>query len=307
MSERLPEGFVRNPNLHAYLFVSPDAKARRDVSRHMAKSMLCRKKDEKTGEPCGGCDCCTKMDAQAHPDCIVVASDEKTGVNDIRNIVSEAYLSTNEADFKVFILEDADEYNTQSQNALLKIVEEPPKAVRFILTASSAGSLLATVRSRVCSVTGDVKSLDSITARVRETKPGLSQDRVRMISNFALGYEKADIKNIDDEKIFEYVNKAHLFLSGKDTGVIVSLPDSRCELMLCLQVFMLCIKQITLVKALGKPAEGMLDEKTLLECNSRISMKKAHTLYDLFEECYLLAEGNANVNALLGYLVQKAR
>ena len=307
MSKNLPSGFVRNPNLHAYLYVSPDVLSRREVSRHMAKSMLCRAKDEISGEPCGVCGCCSKIDAKAHPDCIILASDTKTGVDDIRSVVGEAYLATNEADFKVFILEDADEYNVQSQNALLKIIEEPPNGVRFILTASSAGAILPTVRSRVALVNGDVKDIDSIKELVSKIKKGLSQDEIKTLSHFALGYEKADINNLDEEKIFEYVNKAHLFLSGKDSNILMTFPQARDDIMLCLQVFMLCIKQIALTKASGKMTEGMLDEKKLFECNSKVSMKKAHVLYDLFEECFLLAEGYSNVNALLSYLVQKAR
>ena len=74
--------------------------------------------------------------------------------------------------------------------------------------------------------------------------------------------------------------------------------------MLCLQVFMLCVKQIALVKASGRMTDGILSGTRLSEANAKTSMKRAHTLYDLFEECFLLAEGYANVNAVLGYLAQ---
>lgn len=306
MSQALPQGFVRNPNLHAYMFVSPDKAARRDISRLIAKSILCRNRKE-NAEPCGKCDCCIKMDAKTHPDCIVIDADEKTGVGDIRDIVSEAHLATNEADFKVFILEDADEYNVQSQNALLKIIEEPPKAVRFILTASSLGAILPTVRSRVCSVSGAVKDIDSIMAEMKKSKPALSGEQIRALSYFVEGYEKAEIKNLDDAKIFDYINKAQLFLSGKDTHILMSLPLKREELMLCLQVFMLSVRQLAVSKATGKMTEGVLNASSFSQCNAKISMKRAHALYDLFEECYLLAEGYANVNAVLGYLFENVK
>ncbi len=302
MSAILPSGFVKNPNLHAYLFVSPDAAQRHDVSRHMAKSVLCRNRKE-NAQPCSECDCCIKMDAHTHPDCIIIPAGKKTGVDDIRSIVDEAYLATNEADFKVFILEDADEYNVQSHNALLKVIEEPPSHVRFILTASSSGAILPTVRSRVCSLSGEVKSFEDVLERVKNLKPKLSPDMIQVVAHFVDGYDKADIESLDEEKLCDYVNTAHLFLSGKDTSVLTALPSKREELMLCLQVFMLCIRQLVLAKTLGKPACGIMSSTQFSECNAKISMKKAHALYDLFEECYLHAEGYANTNSILGYLL----
>ncbi len=306
MSTSLPAVFTANPNLHAYLYVSGDMNSRHGVSRAMAKSILCRNRTE-GAEPCGKCDCCIKMDAGTHPDCIVVPAAVKTTVDDIRDIVSEAYLATNEADFKVFILEDADEYNGPSQNALLKVIEEPPSFVRFVLTASSAGAILPTVRSRVCSISGNVKKIENIADELRKARQELSESQIMMLSYFAEGYDKADVSALDEKAIENYLDKAHLFLSGKETDVILSLPSKRDELMLCLQVFMLCIRQIALVKMTGKLTAGILSEKLVSECNSKVSMKKAHALYDLFEECYLSIEGYANSNAVLTYLFEKSR
>ena len=236
----LPSGYKRNPNLHAYLFVSGDISARRETAKLMSMSMLCRNPGS-DGEPCTECDCCIKVNAGTHPDCINVSGNEKTSVDDVRKIEDEAYLAPNEADSKVFILEDADEYNVQSQNALLKIIEEPPKGVKFVMTASSVGAILPTVRSRVCTLTGIVKDVKSISEEIRKEKPSLSDDKIRMLAHFAACHDKADIRSLDDEQLSEYVNKAHLFLSGKDTWVIMTLPKKREELMLCLQVFMLKI------------------------------------------------------------------
>ena len=117
----------------------------------------------------------------------------------------------------------------------------------------------------------------------------------------------ADIESLNHEEIFEYVNKAHLLLSGKDSGIMLELPKKREELMVCLQVFMLCLRQLAVTKVAGKIAEGILSGKMLSECNAKTSMKKLHTLYDVFEEGYLLAEGYANINAVHSYLLENAR
>ena len=302
----LPSGYKRNPNLHAYLFVSGDISSRRETAKAISMSMLCRKAAE-SAEPCGECDCCIKIKAGTHPDCIYVSGTEKTGVDDVRKIEDEAYLAPNEADSKVFILEDADEYNAQSQNALLKIIEEPPRGVRFVLTASSSGALLPTVRSRVCTLSGNVRDSVSISEEIKKIKPLLDGEQVRILSHFAAGYDKADIKSLDEAQVFCYTDKAHLFLSGKDTSVILTLPRKREELMLCLQVFMLCTRQVALVKATGKMNDGILSVELLSECNAKTSMRRAHALYDVFEQAFLLAEGYANINAVLSFLTENAK
>lgn len=302
----LPESYRKNPHLHAYLYVSGDLPSRRKTAKMLAKSMLCENRAD-DGEPCGNCNCCKKVDAGTHPDCIYFSDGEKTKVADVRKIEEEAYLSTNEADSKVFILEDADGYNDKCQNALLKIVEEPPKGVKFILTASSVSAILPTVRSRVCVLSGNVRTIDDISEEIRKTKPHLDNGKVKLLSYFVSGYDKADAESLNENLVFDYTAKAHLFLSGKDTNMLTFLPKKREELLLCLQVFVLCIRQIACVKATGKLTEGILSEKELSECNAKTSMKKAHALYDVFEEAYLLAEDYANVNAVHSYLLMNAR
>ena len=303
---RLPESYKRNPHLHAYLYVSGDLPERRETAKLLAKSMLCEN-SAPDGEPCGNCSCCKKAEAGTHPDCIFFSDREKTKVEDVRKIEEEAYLSTNEADSKVFILEDADEYNVQSQNALLKIMEEPPKGVKFILTASSVSAILPTVRSRVCTLSGNVKSIDDIADEIKKAKPHLDDSKVKLLSHFVSGYDKADTENLNETLVFDYAQKAHAFLSGKDLNTLTLLPKKREELLLCLQVFMLCLRQIAYVKATGKMTDGILSEKELSECNSKTSMKKAHALYDVFENACLLTEDYANINAVLSYLLMNAR
>ena len=306
ITDKLPQGFLKNPKLHAYLFVSGDLSDRQNTARSIAKAMLCRN-PKGDSQPCGQCDCCIKIKASTHPDCIFVSGDEKTSVDDVRKIEEEAYLAPNEADSKVFILEDADEYNVQSQNALLKIIEEPPKGVRFILTASSAGALLPTVRSRVCTLSGSVRTFDDIFDGIKKQYHDISDEQACEVSYFVLGYDKADAQTIDASQISDYVNRAYMFLSGKDSDVMLNLPKKREELMLCMQVFMLAVRQIALVKTAGNATDGIFSRVKLLECNTKTSMKRAHYLYDVFEEAYLLAEGYANVNAVLSYLLENAK
>jgi len=138
---------------HAYIIAAqPEAGAAR--ARELAMAMLCTAPGGT--KPCGLCRSCRKVAAGIHPDVLITErkKDEKGKekreiyVEQIREIVASAVIMPNEAERKVYIIRDAGTMNAAAQNALLKILEEPPAFVSFILVADNAGQLLETVRSR---------------------------------------------------------------------------------------------------------------------------------------------------------------
>ena len=139
---------------HAYLIAAqPEPGFAR--AQRLAQAMLCAETDA-AGTPCGRCRDCRKAQAGTHPDILVIQrlKDEKGKekreiyVDQIREIVASAAILPNEAEKKVYILRDAGTMNAAAQNALLKLLEEPPAFDAFILVADNAGQLLETVRSR---------------------------------------------------------------------------------------------------------------------------------------------------------------
>ena len=106
--------------------------------------------------PCGQCRDCRKAAAHIHPDIITIRRQEdaqgrprrEITVDQIRALSADALVLPNEAECKVYILRDADRMNLAAQNAALKLLEEPPRSVRFLLCVTNAELLLPTVRSR---------------------------------------------------------------------------------------------------------------------------------------------------------------
>lgn len=89
------------------------------------------------------------------PDIMMVAPAEgkKTiGIDDVRAVRRAAYIKPNDLDFKMFVIDGCDRMTVQAQNALLKILEEPPGATYFFLLCENSSALLATVRSRAPTV-----------------------------------------------------------------------------------------------------------------------------------------------------------
>lgn len=118
------------------------------LSAILAKAAICLSGGEK---PCGHCSGCIKAQSGSHPDIFTLDGDTNPRafpVDAIRQIRSDAYIKPNEAPSKVYVLLGAQNMSEISQNALLKVFEEPPQNVLFILTTVSAAALLPTVRSR---------------------------------------------------------------------------------------------------------------------------------------------------------------
>lgn len=134
---------------HSILIYGGSSEQRKYLSQYLACSFVCSE-DKK---PCGLCINCQKALSDNHPD-IKTTDPEQVGekifkIALVRDIRTDAYIIPNEAQNKVYILRSADKMNVQAQNALLKIIEEPPEYARFILECESIAPLLDTIISRV--------------------------------------------------------------------------------------------------------------------------------------------------------------
>ncbi len=130
---------------HALLIEGEGGTGRHTLARFIARFCVCSGEDK----PCGKCQNCHLSEVLSHPDISVVSPDAKQlTVNKIRDLRQDAFLSPALSDRKVYIIEKAESMNAAAQNALLKILEEPPKNVIFILISLNAQTLLETVRSR---------------------------------------------------------------------------------------------------------------------------------------------------------------
>lgn len=168
---------------HAYLIVSASAQERESAARDLARKMLC---DGEAPRPCGTCRHCRKVLAGIHPDLIFVEreKDEKGTfkrefkVDQMREMLADAWVKPNEAQRKVYILRDAQTLNQSAQNAILKLLEEPPGGACFILCADNAAALLDTVRSRCVEWNGAASSDVQFNAETT----AMAEDYLRCVS-----------------------------------------------------------------------------------------------------------------------------
>lgn len=138
---------------HAVILEGPPGSGKRTLAGILARACVCTAQGER---PCGVCPACIKAKAGSHPDIIVESGGTAARsfhVDAVRRVRSDAYIKPNEASRKVYCLFEAQTMSEQAQNALLKILEEPPEGILFLLTCPSASALLPTIRSRALILT----------------------------------------------------------------------------------------------------------------------------------------------------------
>ncbi len=115
----------------------------------LAKALNCQNANQK--EPCLVCSACKKIQGHTHPDIIHIEVPEgkkDISIDQIRQMEIKVQVKPNEADWRMVMISQAGQMTTQAQNALLKVLEEPPPHTFFLLTAKSTRGLLSTILSR---------------------------------------------------------------------------------------------------------------------------------------------------------------
>ena len=137
---------------HAFLIDGAEGSGKRTLARLIAASLNCeRRGTDGYPLPCLTCDSCKKILSGAHVDVkeLSRSSDKATvGVGEVKALREDMFLSATEAEKKVYIIDDAERLTPEAQNALLIVLEEPPKNVVILLLASGTDRVLTTVKSR---------------------------------------------------------------------------------------------------------------------------------------------------------------
>lgn len=134
---------------HGVLVECQNSNEGEDFARFIANALVC------TGDnkPCSVCPDCVKAQGKGHPDIFetdgIKGKSKSFTVDAVREIRDDAFVIPNESDKKIYILKNGHNMNEQAQNAILKILEEPPSYVYFIIVTESKSTMLETVLSRV--------------------------------------------------------------------------------------------------------------------------------------------------------------
>jgi DNA polymerase III subunit delta' len=145
----------------AYLLVGPEGIGKRAFAEQLAKALLCERAEAAALAPCSQCQACVMCDAGTHPDMHIVQRrpgvkflqiDQFVGDREHRHregFCHELALRPLMGRRRVGIIDDADWFNQESANSLLKLIEEPPPGALLLLLGTSRSRQLPTILSRV--------------------------------------------------------------------------------------------------------------------------------------------------------------
>lgn len=170
---RLSEATISNTLPHALLIVGPAGSGKHTLATEIAAAANCQNLGVKLGGvklPCGICNNCKRIYSGSFPDVNLLgrSSGKATiGVEELRDFREDMFLSATEAKFKFYIIEDADLMTPAAQNALLKVLEEPPNLVHIILLCTEADKILSTIKSRTQYIQTELFEYNELRAHVR--------------------------------------------------------------------------------------------------------------------------------------------
>lgn len=306
LRQRLSQSFAADRISHCYLISGPEGSGKHTLAAIMAAAMQCTGSGEK---PCRCCTACRKVFSGQHPDVITVDDTEhkNVAVDVIRDARADVFVRPNEGRRKVYVIPRGQDLGAASQNALLKILEEPPQYAVFLLLTTNAEQLLPTIRSRsaqlsLCALT-EREAMPYLTRKFPEKSA--EQCRAAMIASG--GFLGQTVSHLEGSVLLPQTAAFAQAYAAQDRLALlrVLIPLEKLKRQpLCdiLQQLRLLLSQALGVKA-GLPAVS----ENAAAIASRRTAAQLLAAAQSVEQAVQALDGNAAVGAVIGWLCTRLR
>ena len=275
VTQTLKTQLTKNQLSHAYLFTGSRGTGKTSCAKILAKAVNCENPQD--GNPCNCCASCRSIDSGACMDVLEIDAASNNGVDNVRDLRDGAVYTPSEVKMRVYIIDEVHMLSISAFNALLKIIEEPPAHLLFILATTELHKVPATILSRCQRFSFRRISQEDIAARLQyaayQENIDLDDSAARVLARMADGGMRDGLSLLDQcasatagELTAERVYQC-LGIAGEQKAAQMLMHISRQETKDALTLF-------NRLYADGKDLSALLDEMACL-CRDMLVLKTA--------------------------------
>ncbi|MBC7333267.1 MAG: DNA polymerase III subunit gamma/tau [Actinobacteria bacterium] len=313
--QTLKNAISRNRLSHSYIFCGPKGTGKTSTARILAKALNCIKGP--TPEPCNKCDNCISISNGSNVDVVEIDAASNRGIDEIRDLREKVKYLPSVLRKKVYIIDEVHMLTPEAFNALLKVLEEPPEHVLFIMATTEPHKVIPTIMSRCQRFDFSPIRVDEIKRRLREVSEKenifISEPALNIISKYAdgslrdadsileklasYGDNEIDVQDVtsllgvvDIELLFEFGNI--IIEKNLEQGFLFidRLLKSAINLRVFVSEFLDHLYNLYVIRSLDNPWEVLdvsLDYKDrYLTQSQQLSDDHLRYLVDLFSDLY---------------------
>ena len=184
---------------HAYLFTGSRGTGKTSCAKILSKAVNCLNPDN--GNPCNVCEACRAIDSGSCMDVLEIDAASNNGVDNVRDLRDDAVYTPSQVKMRVYIIDEVHMLSISAFNALLKIIEEPPEHLLFILATTELHKVPATILSRCQRFSFRRISQEDIAARLQyvayQENIDLDDSAARVLARLADGGMRDGLSLLD--------------------------------------------------------------------------------------------------------------
>ena len=200
------------------LFYGPEGVGKKEIACYFSQWLYCTQRDGNHTRPpeendfkvCHQCSFCIRFQSSHMLDFTLIGSEDKIKIDQIRTILEKQGFGPSEAPLRIFCIPNAENLTPQAANALLKVLEEPPRNWLFILTVQHPSMLLPTITSRCQKIKFTSIPIVVIEKILNKNSKNLTPEQIKTIATISQGLWKKALEMMDDsfwenrKKVFSF-------------------------------------------------------------------------------------------------------
>jgi DNA polymerase-3 subunit delta' len=306
LKDNLTKSIGRGKISHFYLISGPEGAGKKTLGTLLSAAILCKSSEK----PCLSCPACRKVMGNAHPDVITIDDPEKktVPVDLIRKARADVYIRPNEGSHKIYVIPRAQDLNLSGQNALLKVLEEPPEYGVFLLLTDNPQKLLPTVRSRCTELALSALPSKLLEQELRSKYPQAEAERIKGAAARSGGFLGQALALMEQgEHLSEHTKSFLESYAAADslglTRTLVPMEKLKRDQLIQELTLWLQVLENALASRSGMTADLPMAGKIAGMRSGKQLLSHIKTL----QKCIQYAQGNVSVAAICGYLQWELR